>query len=323
MLANSLIYEWWKTFDYTTTSTPLQHADVYYPIPLKLEWQVDEAAQYYLVYLSTDKGMSAPKSYVTNKSSIFVEELFVGTTYYWQVDAVYADKTLRSEVFSFNTVNSPRAVEIEGVSNTRDIGGMLAADGYRIKQGMIYRGGKLEGITEAGRQKFLYELGIKTDLDLRTPGEGGAGTKSPVSDDLNYVNIDGRYYTGDKGISTSLGKELFAQEIRLFADPNNYPIYIHCSLGRDRTGTLAMVIEGLLGVDKNTLMMDYELSMFSVTGTLDNANPLSSIKETYDYINNNYSGETFAEKTENYLLSIGITAEEIASIRSILLEEVK
>ena len=290
---------------------------------MKLEWNVEEAAQYYLVYISTNKDMSDPAGFVSNKNSIFVEELFVGTTYYWQVDAVYADKTLRSEVFTFNTLSSPRTVEIEGVSNTRDIGGMPAADGYRIKQGMIYRGGKLEGITEIGRQKFLYELGIKTDLDLRTPGEGGAGGKSPVSDDLNYVNISGRYYLGSTGINTEEGKALFAQEIRLFANPDNYPIYIHCSLGRDRTGTLAMVIEGLLGVDENTLMMDYELSMFSVTGTLDNGNPLGSIKGTYDYINDYYAGATFAEKTENYLLSIGITAEEIASIRSILLEEVK
>ena len=158
-----------------------------------------------------------------------------------------------------------------------------------------------------------------------TPGEGGAGTVSPLGEELNYVNIDGRYYTGSKGISNDLGKELFAQEIRLFADPDNYPIYIHCSLGRDRTGTLAFVIEALLGVNKNNLMMDYEISVFSYTGTQDNASVAAirnNIRATYDYIAT-YDGANFAEKTENYLLSIGITAEEIQTIKDLLLEEVK
>ena len=73
------------------------------------------------------------------------------------------------------------------------------------------------------------------------------------------------------------------------------------------------------------LVMDYELSVFSVTGTLDNAS-ISAIKNnilaTYDYISS-YEGSSFAEKTENYLLSIGITAEEIQTIRDLLLEEVE
>ena len=214
---------------------------------------------------------------------------------------------------------------IEGVSNTRDIGGVEAVDGYRIKQGMIYRGGKLEGITEAGKEFFLNYLGLKTDLDLRTPGEGGAGSGSPLGADVNYVNINGRYYVGGMGIQSEEGKQVFAQEIRLFADPDNYPIYIHCSLGRDRTGTLAMVIEGLLGVNFNDLMKDYEISVFSVTGTLDGASVegiRNNIKTTYDYLNT-FDGNNFSERVENYLLSIGITEEEIRTIRDLLLEEVK
>ena len=47
------------------------------------------------------------------------------------------------------------------------------------------------------------------------------------------------------------------------------------------------------------------------------------MRQTYDYISSNYEGDSFAEKTENYLLSIGITPEEIQSIRDIMLEEVK
>ena len=335
-LANDEVYEWWSTFHFKKTNSKpyYRHEDIYYPNAVTFSWEANEKAAYYRLYLSTDEGFAADKteSYLVNSNSLTLSHLHTGTKYYWFVIGTEISEnggeinTKAVSTRSFTTAASPRCLEIEGVSNTRDIGGLAAAEGYRIKQGMIYRGGKLEDITEAGRDFFLNYLNLKTDLDLRTPGEGGAGTVSPLGEELNYFNIDGRYYVGSKGISNEEGKALFAQEIRLFADPDNYPIYIHCSLGRDRTGTLAFVIEALLGVGRNDLMMDYELSVFSVTGTLDNANIAdirSNIQATYDYINGSFSGKNLAEKTEKYLLSIGITAEEIQTIRDILLEEVK
>lgn len=326
VLANDIVYSWYLQFDATSKTVPAAaKADIYYPVPVELEWECKQDAAYYLVYVSTNADLSDAKCFVTNETAVTVENLFVATDYYWQVDAVSESKTYRSAIFTFETAESPRTVAVEGVSNTRDIGGFFTADGNRIKQGMIYRGGKLENITEKGKQQFLYDFGIKTDLDLRTVGEGGAGAggKSPVSDSLNYFIYDGRYYLGDKGISNENGKKIIADEIRVFTNPDNYPVYIHCSLGRDRTGTLVMILQGLCGVEKWDIYMDYEMSMFSYGGTQDGSNPWKYIQETYAYINDNYSGDSFAEKTENYLLSCGITAEEIATIRSILIEEVK
>ncbi len=326
-LANNDVYKWWRKFHWVKTDTNpyYQHKDLYYPDPVVFAWSVAEEPDYYRFSISRNKDLSEGEYYVLSAPTLTLEHLFTGSVYYWQVDAVYTDKTLRSQLYTFETLESPRALRIDGVSNTRDIGGMEAAEGYRIKQGLVYRGGKLEDITEEGRDFFVNTLGLKTDLDLRTVGEGGAGVKSPLGDDINYINLTGRYYTGGTGISNEEGKKAFATEVRLFADPDNYPIYIHCSLGRDRTGTLVMVLQGLLGADKNDLMMDYELSFFSVTGTLDNAGisgMRSTIQATYDYLNS-FEGDSFAERVESYLLEIGITPEEIASIRSILLEEVK
>lgn len=333
-LANDTIYNFWNTFMNTAANIPtLSGNDDYHPNSVTLEWECDKDAVYYLVYLSQNEDMSNPQGFVTNKTSVTVTNLFVGTDYYWQVDAVSGTTTYRSEVFTFTTEDNgiPRMITLDGVSNTRDIGGMKATlDGveYRVKQGMIYRGATLDKITEKGKQQFLYDFAIKTDLDLRTPGEGGAGTKSPVSDSLNYINISGRYYAGGHGAGNEIDKEVnhatFAEEIRVFANPDNYPVFIHCSLGRDRTGTLAFVISGLLGVhgagDDNNLITEFMLSIFSSAGS--SAKPLEPIRAVRNYINT-FEGDSFAERTESYLLSIGITEEEIATIRSIMLEEVK
>ena len=39
-------------------------------------------------------------------------------------------------------------------------------------------------------------------------------------------------------------------------------IYFHCRIGTDRTGTLAYILEGLLGVPDEDKVQDYELSFF-------------------------------------------------------------
>ena len=98
---------------------------------------------------------------------------------------------------------------------------------------------------------------------------------------------------------------------------------MHCSIGRDRTGTFAMLLEMLLGVGENDIYLDYELSLFSAAGCSDNT-PVNTLFytyfwPTYNYINQNYEGDSASEKCEAFLLDAGVTAEEIASIRSLLL----
>ncbi len=334
VLANDEVYGWADTYRYgkTDSSPYYRHEDIYYPNPVTFSWEADEKANYYRLFISTDElfAQGTTESFLVNTNSLTLSHLYTGTKYYWFVTATDLtddggeSNTSSVSTRSFTTAESPRCLKIEGVSNTRDFGGYKTTDGYRLKQGMVYRGGKLEDISEESKEFIRNYLGIKTDFDLREFGEGGAGKVSPLGDDINYINMAGRYYTG--GISTDEGKAVMAQEFRVLADPDNYPIYIHCSLGRDRTGTLVMLLQGLLGAKFNDMMIDYELSVFSVTGTMDNVSIEQGrkvIKQTYDYINNNYEGERFRDKVENYLLSIGITEEEIQTIRDLLLEEIK
>ena len=330
-LANARIKNWYETFDFRTTDTDAHglEEDIFMPEAPFFTWTVGEAAQYYKVYISDSENFTTYNCYLTSTTQLSVEHLYTGRTYYWFVDAVYTTYTVRSEVFTFKTQATPRTVDIEGVSNSRDIGGYLTEDGMRIKQGLVYRSAKLDQITELGRYTLLNVLGVKTDLDLRGDRNDYYKNATHPVEELNHIVVACPWYsTGSNHIwLDDYNKAEFAKAIKVFADPDNYPIIFHCSLGRDRTGTLAMVLEGLLGVDENTLMMEYELSVFSYWGTNGgtkyNNGLRNNIHDTYLYIYNNYEGDSFSEKVEDFLLDIGVTAEEIASIKDIMLEEVQ
>ncbi|MBQ9761183.1 MAG: tyrosine-protein phosphatase [Clostridia bacterium] len=324
-LLDGNIYEYAKDYVKYKSMSYYNGTDQFAPVPVTLSWTSEAGAEYYTVKLSLFEDLSAAEYFVTFDRSLVVEELLMGKTYYYQVIAHYADKTVLSRVFSFETAYLPRTIEAEGVSNTRDFGGFYTVDGkHRVRQGLIYRGGEMTDITAAGIEKMLYTYNIKTDLDLR------GNLSTPLGSAVNYVGVSAPYYVGSNGILTESYRDALITEIRTFADPDNYPIYVHCALGRDRTGTLCFLINALCGVGEKELYMDYETSFFSVKGCYGNT-PLqpmieSSFTPLYNYLNT-YPTEdedaTLAERTEAFMKEyLGITQSEIDSIRSILLEEV-
>jgi hypothetical protein len=102
---------------------------------------------------------------------------------------------------------------------------------------------------------------------------------------------------------------------------NGDPVVFHCSMGADRTGTLACVLEGLLGVSQSDLDKDYELTSFYALrarnvnyqgGTTDWAHLISAILAL--------SGNTFRDKCVSFALSVGITIDEINAYRAAMIE---
>ena len=325
-LANNNLHTFAREYDYKNANTDvyLTGFDHYMPNDCLIKWSVGEDALYYRLSISRSADMSGAYTILTNKCTASIENLYTGCHYYWRVDAVYSEYTVRSEVFSFTTDADPRAMTVDGVSNVRDIGGYITENGLRIKQGLVYRSAKLDGVTETGLYTLIHLMGIKTDLDLRAAKD----STRPLGEEVGYVNVACPWYsTGENGIwANDTTKSEFAKAIKVFADENNYPIIFHCALGRDRTGTLALVLEGLLGLDVNTLLLEYELSAFSVQGA-NGASSYSGLRtntlNTYNYIYNNYKGDSFSEKVATFLIEIGVTEDEIAAIRSIMLEEVE
>ena len=94
---------------------------------------------------------------------------------------------------------------------------------------------------------------------------------------------------------------------------------MHCWGGADRTGTVALILEGLCGVSEEDIAIDLEMTSFSIFGyryRYDNSTFLFA--STMNKIKSDYEGDTLKEKFENYALDLGLTRAEISNIQSLL-----
>ena len=316
-----------------------QGTDRFAPKPATISWENSrQGALYYTVRVGLKKDLSDAQEYLVNDTTIDIEYLFAAKHYYYQIYAHYENnEVVKSQIFDFYTQDLPRTVSIPNVSNTRDIGGRYVLGGkYQVRQGMVYRGAEVDpssskawgAITEEGKRIMVDVLGIKTDLDLR---DGKTLTQSPIDPSLVYINVAAPWYAGhENSITAAKYKAALTTEIRTFANPDNYPIYLHCSLGRDRAGTLALLISALVGVEEIDLYRDYEMSFFSITGWADasqsdaqHANLMGAVASIINHLNT-YKGNSLMEKTESFVKEyLGITQEEVDTIRSMMWEEVE
>lgn len=288
-------------------------------LPMKkvtFAWE-HEGNGYYQLFLSRDASFADAEVYFTVAKSVEAENLIPGD-YYWRVKITDENGDFSySDTYKFTAKASIRSVTIDGVSNARDLGGIKTVDGKVTRYGVLYRSANLDGITSAGL-KQARRLGLKTDLDLRGID---APETTPLGSGASIVPIQGAYYLGDPyGINGSTEyKNNFRDELKTLANKDNYPLLFHCAIGRDRTGTLASYVLALCGVSREEIVKEYGLSYFSVSGCIDNSSAgWNNTGIMCDFLTSQ-TGATLAEKAANYAISLGVTAEEIASIRSILL----
>ena len=249
-----------------------------------------------------------------------VVNLHIGTRYLWKVIASDRDSVLAvSPVWAFTTHSStPRWLHVPGITNVRDLGGWRLPGNQRIRQGLTYRSSAMNGpvdITDEGRKVLIEELNIRTDLDLRFPS--GEDSKAVLDQTVvKWINIPIGPY---RNIVADDSREKYRQIFTVFSDPSAYPILFHCHGGCDRGGTVAFLLHGLLGLDRDSLIRDYELSSLTIWGERSRLSDgfqslLSALLPFGD------GKDDIGKQVENYLLSIGVTAEEIVSIRTHLIE---
>ena len=221
---------------------------------------------------------------------------------------------------------------IYGVAgNVRDLGGW-PADGGHIAYGKVYRGAAFSRrMPESAKDIFRKDLGIDVDLDLRGIKDSEAHV-GPVIEGVEYIKFP---VEKNLGRGTGNTQELYQQAIRAIIGylGEGKSVYFHCAGGADRTGTLAFLIEALLGVSESDLSKDYEITTFAGVNTR-LRNFRATEKEThilYEAVNHLRKFGWPGEKSINQLVynwattrhsdSVDpLTAEEIALLRSYLIE---
>lgn len=281
------------------------------------------------------------------------KSLIPGNEYFWKV----TDKDGKTADYGKICVKDApvRFVNIDNIRNVRDIGGWTAENGKKVAYGLIYRGTRLNGysdgrmlLSDAGKAKMRDELGMMTEIDLRANDDSTGidntvqkkcffGETVKAKNDRNYLKCAIGQYDHITGYQSCVYlKQIFSY----FAKESNYPIYMHCNSGADRTGTVAFLLNGLLGVSFEDLTRDFELtSTFSVRwrstgaesfeGTEANKSGLFQ-SDDGNYINWGKLYTDMMEFSKNGTLQNGIenflkeraeiTDEQIARIKSILLK---
>ena len=161
----------------------------------------------------------------------------------------------------------------------------------------------------------LHTMGIKSDIDLRSDGECWGMKGSPLGDTVTWFHYSSGAYGG---MQTSFGRGAFTNVFKVFLDEKNYPIDFHCIAGQDRTGAVAFIINGLLGVEEEELFRDWESTGFW------NPSPTFNHKRLFDHLYagfNKWPGKTINERIEAYVLSLGFTKADIEHLRDIMLEK--
>ncbi|MBO5328487.1 MAG: tyrosine-protein phosphatase [Clostridia bacterium] len=185
-----------------------------------------------------------------------------------------------------------KRLNLKKLNNTRDLGGLPAADGKKIKHGKLIRSERLSDLPDCTVED-LKKLKITTVVDLRIkteleehPDTILEGTEYHI---LPLLCTATAGITREKSMRKTMAKE--SRRIKTeFGSVDNYMIDMyktilfneqaqdalksfinlvikeegcilwHCSGGKDRAGICAMLIEALLGVSDEVIMQDYVAS---------------------------------------------------------------
>jgi protein-tyrosine phosphatase len=171
-----------------------------------------------------------------------------------------------------------RRVALTGAFNVRDLGGYRGRVGSTVRWQVLYRADGLHRLDDDDLDRLSW-LRLSTVVDLRTQREceqrGRLATDRLTASYLHlpliprtwreegHVPTDGDVdgFLVDRYLEMlERGAPALARLLERLADPDAYPLVFHCAAGKDRTGVVAAVILGLLGVDDETIAEDYRLS---------------------------------------------------------------
>ena len=228
-----------------------------------------ETIKVYKSNAAKEKGDEA--TYVTaNNGKIY--NMIPGEIYKWELAS-------DSNVYGYvKAIGERRLISIDNniginkMRNVRDLGGIKVdqnGDGTidgTIKYGILYRGERIIN----GSGAYLNKLGIQYELDLRTSTDHGKNNEDTLTNnitngssnsfEIRHYIIDYENYLTNYNTARAALTKVMTEIVNTTDD--DYAMFFHCRIGADRTGTLAYLIEGILGAPEEERYRDYELTLF-------------------------------------------------------------
>ena len=165
----------------------------------------------------------------------------------------------------------------------------------------------------------LQKAGVATVMNLadsEAGAEGYAGYGDTYYSTVNSLELDMGVDFGSEDFKTEL-----ADGLRFFAE-NEGPYAISCKEGKDRTGTVAAVLECFMGATYNEVVSDYMTSFYNYYGVeadgeqyyeIADNNIVTTLETMFDV--DELEAADLSAEAEEYFKEIGLSDDEIASLR--------
>jgi protein tyrosine/serine phosphatase len=180
-------------------------------------------------------------------------------------------------------------VDLDGVVNMRDVGGLPTRDGRTVRTGRLLRSDNLQDLTERDVRRLIDDFGVTDIVDLRSNVEyhtegPGPLTRTPLThhrhslfrDDEVEVTVEDALvlpwqkdgvrerlasHDDDYWASHYLGyladrPDSVAAALEVIATAHGATV-VHCAAGKDRTGTVVGLALAVAGVPEEEIVADY------------------------------------------------------------------
>ena len=180
-----------------------------------------------------------------------------------------------------------RWIDLDGVANMRDLGGLPTRDGRVIAPRRLIRSEHLQDLSPADVTRVVRELNVRDVVDLRTHTEVDAARPGPLaaagvrhhhhsflpearpglppvdflSENPDRVRPlkDTDYWTQHyRGYLTQRPDSVTAALAVIATSPG--AVIVHCAAGKDRTGTVIALALAVAGVPHEAIIEDYLLT---------------------------------------------------------------
>lgn len=184
-----------------------------------------------------------------------------------------------------------RRVDLGGVYNVRDLGGIPGRDGRLVRSGMLFRSSSLHRLDD---QQAWADFGAHCVVDLRYDRERTAfplpdfitnDTHAPLLPDHWRSDAEAKKRPADEFLASvfhdilDLGGDAIRDTLRALAEPTAYPAVFFCMAGKDRTGVLAAILLSLLGASEDDIAADFEASGDEVVALVDHLRSTEDFEE--------------------------------------------